>query len=218
MIVIALNGNLFCVLAALRHLSLMYFGVPVSVFPSHHHVQPYSIQLGFKEDRHFIGVTFDVNDRLVGEISHGRAQIYWFSPLIRPINIPVTDVSASWSLTPLTTVSSSYKQSVTEGSQLSYVGALSRSLSVGAHHEVLRNLELGIKVSRGRSMWYPTLLQDDLERIREDKKTTLEVSSKLALGSHVYVGLDARREWARSSEAYNTYNRTRVSARLGVRL
>ena len=46
------NGNLFCVLAALRHLSLMYFGVPVSVFLT---IMYSLIASAAEEDRHFVG-------------------------------------------------------------------------------------------------------------------------------------------------------------------
>lgn len=184
----------------------------------HHHVQPYSTQLGFKEDRRLIGVAFDMNDRLIGEVSHGRSRVHWFSPLIHPVEIPVTEVSASWSVTPLTTVAGLYEQSVKEGSQLGYAGALFRHVSIGAHHELLRNVELGVKVSHDRWVWQPTFLQEDIEQNRQDDKTTLELSTKFSLGPHVYLGVDARREWAQSSESYNTHNRTRVSARIGVRL
>lgn len=180
--------------------------------------QPYGMEFGFGEARRFIGIGMDINERLIAEITTGRASVHWLSPIFPSVNRSVRSASFVFAPTPLTTVSGLYEHMVREGAVYGWAGALSKEARFGISHEMLRNLEIGLRVSRQTSDWQAAPWLSWFGRERRDVLQSIEAEARFAFGPHWYLSLNVRDDDQASSLPEYSYQRLRLSTRVGVRL
>lgn len=179
--------------------------------------QPYGLEFGFSEHRRFVGVGLDISERLLAEVTAGRARVTWLSPVFTPVERSVRSASFAFAPGPLTTVSGRYEHKVREGAFYGWAGALSKEATLGVRHELLRNLEVGLRVSRETSDWQAASWVAGIGR-RRDVLKSVEAEVRFAFGPHWYLSLDARQDDHASSMPEFGYRRARLSTRIGVQL
>jgi hypothetical protein len=154
------------------------------------------------------GASFELPQRLTGEISAGYAKRTYEDPVLAPVSGFVVDSSLVWSATPLTKLTFTAKSSVNELTLSGQSGYLARDFNVQIDHAFRRWLTGTVKFGLGL---------DNYECLcRDDQRYLISAGFTYKATREVHIKGEVRREWLRSTLGGQDY--TANVFLLGVRL
>lgn len=158
------------------------------------------------------GLAVDLTGLLFVEIKIGEYQHLYASPYFAPVEATVWDGILTWAITPLTTIRARGVRQVEETAAEGYSGVIADRWTLGAEHEVLRNLMMTIGGEIGQRT-YQGPAPD-----RTDDLLTLHGDVMWRLDNRWSLGLDGKFEQRRSTFDVFDYNRLTVGFRAGADL
>ena len=100
-----------------------------------------------------LGTTFELSRILTGTLSGGYVDRLYQDPRLAPLKGPTFDSALVWAATPLTTVTLKAATTIGETTVPGASGELSRAISLGVSHALLRNLTLTGLASYGTNSY-----------------------------------------------------------------
>ena len=157
-----------------------------------------------------VGTDLDISKVLLGEVAVGALSRDYDDPTFRDVDEASAKALLYWHVTPLTTVTFQLERSVAETTTAASSGYISDVAAVNVYHELLRNLVLEASLSS---------VTNDYEAIgREDDITTFRLSGEYEMNRRVFFGAGYEYGERESNNVGVDYDRSVLSAWVGLRI